>query len=80
MTNNDDTTTVLVSRKGGQSRRYHTNHNCGIVGTNTQEWTRETAEAWGLDECKECAGIPYRQGGRPGSTHDKVTTAIQDDD
>lgn len=58
-----DTTTptaVLVSSHcgGGQERPYHTAE-CRYVrhhGDSMREWERETAEAWGLKECRRCAG------------------------
>ena len=52
--------TVYVTRVISNRTTYHTRE-CASYPNNPQEWDRETAEAWGLEECMECAGSNYRQ-------------------
>lgn len=52
MTNDD---TVYVP-KNTSTDTYHTDPECRYVNENHRERSRQIVEAWGYEECGECAG------------------------
>jgi hypothetical protein len=68
----DEDKTVYVATRHSSRTVYHTRE-CSNYPDHITEWQHATAEAWGLSECKECSGEPYRNNagrGAPTTTHE----------
>lgn len=61
-----DVELVLVGQHATSdgTRKYHTDSDCRYVTESMNEWRRELAEAWGIEECQNCQGNNWATTGK----------------
>jgi hypothetical protein len=78
----DDTTTVWVcSARRQNTRIYHTDKECELIGETTRPWSLAEVEAFGYEKCSLCAADGDH--GAINNTTDQsrsLRTLLEDDD